>query len=176
MEELQFIRPSVEYAQEIAAYKEEFLKLEDSMDGCGSLRRMTPEQWLCKIEALSKKDTCPKDKVVSTQFVCLRSADQKIVGMLQVRHYFNEYLEQYAGHIGYSVRPTERQKGYATWMLRRCLPYCAALGLEKVLVCCEDSNTGSRKVILNNRGVYDGTVFEPEEKIFLERYWVSTNV
>ena len=31
--------------------------------------------------------------------------------MIQVRHYFNEYLEKYAGHIGYSVRPSEKRKG-----------------------------------------------------------------
>ena len=37
--------------------------------------------------------------------------------MIQLRHCFNDYLERYGGHIGYSVRPDERRKGYAAWML-----------------------------------------------------------
>ncbi|WP_312667561.1 hypothetical protein [Tissierella praeacuta] len=37
----------------------------------------------------------------------MREKDKKIVGMIQFRHYFNEFLEKYGGHIGYSVRPDD---------------------------------------------------------------------
>ena len=43
----------------------------------------------------------------STQFVCERVSDGRIVGMLQVRLALNDYLLHYGGHIGYSVRPDE---------------------------------------------------------------------
>ncbi|MGM9619479.1 MAG: GNAT family N-acetyltransferase [Oscillospiraceae bacterium] len=174
MEELRLLCPSAEYADEIEAYREEFLAAGDSMDGCGSLRRLHAAEWLRQTEAMSKPETCPENRVVATQFICVRQRDRKIVGMIQVRHCFNAYLEKYGGHIGYSVSPSERRKGCAKWMLKNCLPYCRSLGLDKVLVTCIDSNEGSRRTILANGGVYESTVFEPEERINLERYWVET--
>ena len=96
--------------------------------------------------------------------------------MLQVRHYFNEYLEKYAGHIGYSVRPSERRKGYAKWMLAQGLVFCRRIGLPRVLISCETENEGSRRTILANGGVYESTVHEPEEDIDLERYWIDLSI
>ena len=110
--------------------------------------------------------------MLATQFFYVRPSDRKIVGMIQVRYYFNEYLEKYAGHIGYSVRPSERRKGYAKQMLRDCLPFCREIGLESVLITCDEDNEGSRRTILANGGVYESTVFEPEEGLTLQRYWI----
>jgi predicted acetyltransferase len=111
--------------------------------------------------------------VPATQFIFVREDDEKIVGMLQIRHFLNDYLEKYGGHIGYSVAPSERRKGYASGMLKCALPECRKLGMEKVLITCIDNNIGSRKTILANGGVYDSTVFEPDEKVFLEKYWID---
>ena len=118
-------------------------------------------------------ETVPEGKVQATQFIFVREDDKKIVGMIQVRHSLNEYLENYGGHIGYSVCPSERRKGYAAKMLAAVLPYCRELGLEKVMVSCADNNEGSRKTILKNGGVYDSAVFEPDKKINLEKYWIT---
>ena len=93
--------------------------------------------------------------------------------MLQIRHYFNAYLEKYGGHIGYSVAPSERRKGYASQMLKLALPKCKELGIDKVLITCIEDNIGSRKTILANGGVYESSVYEPDEKINLERYWID---
>ena len=93
--------------------------------------------------------------------------------MLQIRHCFNDYLEKFGGHIGYSVAPSERRKGYATEMLKAALPKCRELGLDKVLITCIDHNVGSRKTILANGGIYESTVYEPDEKVNLERYWID---
>ena len=96
-----------------------------------------------------------------------------MVGAIQVRHRFNEFLEKYAGHIGYSVCHSERRKGYATQMLHHILPYCKKIRLHRILVCCLEGNEGSRKTILNNGGVYERTVHEPEGNVMLERYWIT---
>ena len=99
--------------------------------------------------------------------------DGKVLGMLQLRHCLNETLEKYAGHIGYSVAPSERRKGFAKAMLHDALGICRDIGLKRVLVSCRPENEGSRRTILANGGVYEKTVHEPEENIDLEQYWIE---
>ena len=71
------------------------------------------------------------------------------------------------------IVPSERRRGYATWMLSAILPRCRELGLEKVLVTCDQTNSASRGTILANGGKYESSVFEPEEGATLERYWIE---
>ena len=167
------IEPTMAYAQEIEAYRQEFLDIEGSMDGTGSLRRCaTAQEWIEKCRLGKDPATVPEGLVPATQFIYVREEDGKVVGMLSLRHYFNEYLEKYSGHIGYSVRPSERRKGYATAMLHDALPRCRDLGITDVLISCLTDNEGSRRTILHNGGVYESTVHEPERNVDLERYWI----
>ena len=176
-EKLILMLPSTEYADEIRAYRQEFLDAGDSMDGTGPLRRIAdPYEWLQTVETYRRPETVPEGLVQATQFIFVRESDQKLVGMLQVRHYFNDYLEKYAGHIGYSVRPSERRKGYAKRMLREGLDFCRTIGLQRVLITCIDDNEASRRTILSNGGVYESTVLEPEKNRKLQRYWIDLTV
>lgn len=168
------VKPELRHAEQIRAYRQEFLECGDSMDGCSSLRkRENPAEWLTDVEMRSRKETVPANWVQSTQFIYVRETDGKIVGMIDVRHYFNDFLEKYAGHIGYSVCPSERRKGYAAAMLREVLPYCKEIGLKSVMISCAEDNIGSRKTILQNGGVYESTVFYSDENVNLERYWID---
>ena len=174
MKEFILIRPTSEYASQIVEYRQEFLDSGDSMDGCGPLRRCeSPEEYLTICTQYENSETVPKNLVVATQFLFVRKYDNKIVGMLQVRHYFNEYLAKYAGHIGYSVRPSERQKGYAKQMLKAALPFCEEIGIDNVLISCIEGNIASEKTIIANGGVYESTVFEPNDDVNLKRFWIK---
>ena len=166
MEEFLLIRPRSEYAGQIIEYRQEFLDAGDSMGGTGPLRRTpNPEEYIRICSEYENPLKVPARLVPATQFLFLRKSDNKLVGMIQVRHRFNDYLEKYAGHIGYSVRPSERRKGYAKEMLRITLPFCREIGIDKVLITCIDGNIGSEKTILANGGIYEYTIHEPDEKV-----------
>ena len=158
---MKLIKPTMEYDQQIQAFRQEYLEYGGSMDGSGSLRKFDKTQdWLDQLESLT------------TQYIYVREEDDKVVGVIQIRHRFNEFLEKYAGHIGYSVCPSERRKGYASQMLSGVLPECRRLGIYDVLVCCLEDNEASRKTILKNGGVYESKVFEPRSQRWIERYWI----
>jgi predicted acetyltransferase len=177
MEELVLLEPSSVYYEQIKEYRQEFLEAGDSMDGTSSLREYdNPSDWMEHIRLYSRKETIPEGRVPGTIFLCVRKNDDKLIGMINVRHELSEYLYNYGGNIGYSIRPSERRNGYAKEMLRLALPYCRDnLGLSKVMISCDVGNEGSRKTILANGGVYENTLHEPDEDIDLERYWISLN-
>lgn len=168
------VEPSEEYAEQIAEYKQACLDVNSSMDGCGPLRRCEdPITYISECRKYTSPKTLPEGLVISTQFFYIRKADNCLVGMIQVRHYFNDWLSKFGGHIGYSIKPNERRKGYATSMLRAILPYCKEIGLDKILITCLEDNIGSEKTILNNGGVYESTVYEQDRKRKLKRFWIS---
>lgn len=168
-------KPDASYVSEIRAYREEMLLAGSSMDGTGTLRRQEdPLEWLKQNAMRENPETVPENRVPATQFILTDTDTGRIYGMLQVRHELNDYLRQFAGHIGYSVRPTERRKGYAKKMLRLALSYCKeTLGLERVLVSCLVENEASRRTILACGGVLEERVFEHIENVWLEKYWIT---
>jgi predicted acetyltransferase len=92
--------------------------------------------------------------------------------MIDIRHELNEYLRTIGGHIGYGIRPSERNKGYASYLLNKALTKCKELQISQVLITCDEDNIGSTKVILNNGGIEDD-VFITEEGQMKRRFWIT---
>lgn len=117
-----------------------------------------------------KKET-PDGRVPDTTLFCLDLDRNVFVGAVNIRHYLNKGLLRTGGHIGDGIRPSERNKGYATAMIRLALEVCKSLGIEKILMTCDKDNIGSAKSIINNGGVLENEV---EEDGHLEqRYWIN---
>lgn len=170
MEELRLVCPDEAMLNAVAAYKHEMLDAGSSLDGCGSLSRHTPEEWLENCRRLSCEETCPEGWVPATQFVCVDGGGH-IIGMIDLRHRLNEYLAEIGGNIGYSVRPSQRRRGYATAMLHMVLSEARHIGLARVLVTCDDDNEASRCVIERNGGVFERTALD--DGAVVRRYWIN---
>ena len=111
-------------------------------------------------------------KVPSSTFFLLDTERNILLGAVNIRHYLNDYLLKYGGHIGDGIRPSERGKGYGTEMIRLALIECKKLGINKVLMVCDKTNIGSAKSIIKNGGILENEFVDENGKI-QQRYWIE---
>ncbi|MBQ8625783.1 MAG: GNAT family N-acetyltransferase [Agathobacter sp.] len=177
MSEIKLIEPTIEYAEDIWQFRHEIMDSSDNdkFAGCGTLEQSSSaSEWIETTKLRSSTDTCPKDKVPSNVYIAVRLTDNKIVGIIDLRHHINHpILSTWGGHIGYYVRPTERGKGYGKEMLRQNLKNAQNRGIKKVLITCSMDNTASEKTILANGGVFDSTITVDDE--VMKRYWITVD-
>jgi predicted acetyltransferase len=99
-------------------------------------------------------------------------AGSHLVGRVSIRHELNAFLSDFGGHIGYGVRRGNRRRGYATEILRQALIVARAEGVDRVLLTCDDDNTGSAIVIERAGGVFDDVRVAPDGTR-RRRYWIA---
>lgn len=97
--------------------------------------------------------------------------DRTYLGAINLRHTLNDFLLRAGGHIGYGIRPSARGRGLATWALDAVLTEAGRLGLERVLVTCDDDNLGSARTIERNGGVLEDV--RDSEVGRKRRYWID---
>ncbi|MDQ7826950.1 MAG: GNAT family N-acetyltransferase [Candidatus Eremiobacteraeota bacterium] len=153
MEPLTLARPSLELKDRYLAAMEELppeLRDNATLYLCltsGDLRRDFPA-YLRRLEALAS----PGERVLVPAVEYWALAEGDFVGRISLRLHLNGNLSRLGGHIGYEVRPSARTRGYATQMLRLCLLEARRLGLMRVLLTCDETNSASRRVIEKNGG------------------------
>lgn len=172
-EELELVFPTEEYKEQVEEYLQEFIDNgENEIAGDGGLDRIKDfDKWLEKVRNDLSNETIDKDRIPSTLYLTVRKSDRKIVGNLQIRHFLNEKLLNYGGHIGNSVRPSERRKGYVTEQIRLALEKCKKLGIGYVLMDCDKTNIASAKSIQNNGGILTNEIYVGNELV--QKYWIS---
>lgn len=172
MNEIRLINVKNVSADKVMQFREAFLKEgETSINGSRGLHNYQEyADWI----KLVKECENPKNELLgveaSTYFAI--SENSEIVGCIELRHSLNENLAIIGGHIGYSVCPKERRKGYATKMLKLVLQEARKLGIEKVLLTCDIDNVASRKTILKNGGILEkeSPYTYCDEKYY--KYWI----
>lgn len=96
-----------------------------------------------------------------------------IVSAIHLRHELNDYLLKHGGHLGYGVKPSLRQKGYATIMLNKMLEELKTKGYDRILITCDDDNIGSAKTIESNGGCLENKIVDND--VLVRRYWIDLN-
>jgi len=171
---MRLVRPSMEYAAEIMAYRSESLKLAPHINGAFELGGYEdPAAWISHCETRADPMTVPEGDIVSDEWLLVD--DSRILGMVNIRHHIDDpFFAEYAGHIGYSIRPCVRGRGYAKIQLGLALDKCRDLGLSSVLLTCDSDNEASRRTILACGGIFERTtVVTAQEPQARERYWIA---
>ncbi len=166
------VRPDYSHKEMILDYKAEFIRNNEEMHGTAALGKInTFEQWYDELIQNSSEETVMDEWVPATTLLGI-DENGRLVGFIDIRHRLNDYLAVYGGHIGYSVRKSERRKGYAHRMLMQALPLCKELELDKVLITCDSDNIASANTIKSRGGVFESEVID-EDGIPLQRYWIA---
>ena len=164
--------PTMDYKDQVLAFKAELLAENSGFDGCAGLNEAeTYEEWLD-----FRGREARKGWVLSNTWLTVRKSDNRVVGIIDCRTALTDFLRQYGGHIGYCIRPTERRKGYAREQLRLALETYRAAGEGKVLVTCDKDNPASERAILANGGVLENEVADEPglgNSGIIRRYWIT---
>jgi len=183
MSELELQLPILQHKIAAENFKNEFLKMQETIIyGSALFDQMEFEQWLIHNTNNRQESTVNIGWVPSTTFFAVRKRDLKIVGMIDIRHNLeNEFLAQYGGHIGFSVRPSERKKGYATEILKMGIEYAKLLSIEKLMIACFSDNLPSIKTIIKCGGILSETKPYTNEQLNIPNlegkqvniYWIN---
>ena len=141
--------PTPEMEAAAVDFRQEFFQAGESVINGSSLLDQIPSypDWLARVQAQACAATVPPGWVRTDVFFAVREADQRLVGIIDLRHELNDFLRDF-GHSGFSVRPSERRQGYATAMLRQLCARAVSLGMPQLQLAAETSNTASCRTIV----------------------------
>ena len=124
------------------------------------------EEWFESNQGQEMRINLPEGWVPAIQLVAF-ARDSQAVGFFNLRLRLSHYLLEVGGHIGYSIRPSERGKGYAKETLRQGLQVAKEMNIKKTLVTCSVNNPARRAVILANGGLLE------DVRNGVKRYWIE---
>lgn len=170
---MELVKPSVEYKDSyLAAKREEGKPFVQNQDWVRyDLMESDFSAYVASLLAREKGIGLPPGYVPDTRFWLIDNGEY--IGSANLRLSLNEYLLIAGGHIGYNIRPLKRMMGYGKAILRLVLPEARKLGLDRVLLTCDETNEGSRKIIEANGGVLEDKRPNPQGGPDKLRFWIS---
>lgn len=166
---INFILPTDTNRKDVLSFYNE---IEDSGGECiGFGNYKDYERWLTGMQNRHIGENLPEGYVRENFYLCY---DQEVlVGVFSLKFELTEFLLNFGGHIGYAVRPSARNRGMATQMLKQGLELAKQFGFERILCVCDEDNYASEKVILKNGGILENELYDPDEKVVIKRYWIQ---
>ena len=160
-------RPTLADRETVLEMMAEFEKIQSAHDGIfWDAENFSYEEWLESNRDKEMGINLHENRVPSIQFLSFNDIGRAL-GFLNLRLRLNEGFLNYAGHIGYSIRPSERGKCYAKETLRQGLQVAKEKNIKRTLVTCSVNNPASRAVILANGGLLE------DVRNVVERYWIE---
>ncbi len=170
-EPIELVKPSAALREAYLDFVAEFRAAgEDEIPGRGAPLGADFEAFLASLRRRARAESCPNGLVAASTWWLVQGG--RVIGTCNIRHGLNELLRDHGGHIGYSIRPSERRKGYGSRMLALALQRLAELGIDRALVTCDATNLGSAVVIRRNGGQLDSETVSPQTSRLTQRYWV----
>lgn len=170
-EKIKIIEPSLEYKDSflraLEEYKSEGKELDEGIADTGN----DFASFVQYLNDESKGLNIKPGRVPQTTYWIVD--EDGYAGRVSVRHELNENLLKVGGHIGYGVIPSKRGRGYGKRALELILPKARELGLKKVLLTCDSTNTPSKKIIEACGGILENEVPGEEGKPSKLRYWIN---
>ena len=158
-----------------AEFKEKFLEMADEFRVAGENRHQDGvEDFAAFLDQLGMYRigvNLPEGFVPYSAFYLFDG--EKLLGSGSLRHKLNETLAICGGHIGYTVRPSERQKGFGSLILRLILEKARELGFKRVLITCDTDNIASAKIIEKNGGKLSNQIFYEPKGELISQYWIE---
>jgi predicted acetyltransferase len=153
--DIKLVRPNLTHKDMALEYrKEHFDNGELIINGSELLDKTDSyEEWLGSVINNANIQTVNPNWVLTDTFFAIDNVTQRIVGIIDLRHTLNEFLADF-GNCGYSVRPSERKKGYATEMLRQMIIIAKDAGLKEIHLSVNQNNLFSIKTIIKNGGKF----------------------
>ncbi len=162
---VRLVLPLPEHETIVRAYRQAFLDAGEVCNGSSGLETMEDYETWRTVNAVGANPGW----VPGETFLAL-DAQGEMVGIINTRH---AAVEPIGGHIGFSVHPALRRRGYATEMLGLALAYCKeTLGLERVMITCHDDNAASARTILHYKATLQDKVPDETGRP-VRRYWVE---
>jgi predicted acetyltransferase len=170
---LTLVSPAVTFQAEMLAMIAEYTALGDQRyQDIAQVARTDFAAYIRQLEEMSQGIDLPPGYVPQTTFWSLRE-DNLLIGTSRLRHWLTPVLEQYGGHIGYDIRPSQRGRGYGTCQLALTLEKARELGLRRVLLTCDTDNVASARVIEKNGGQLAEQVVYRKIGKLVSRYWID---
>lgn len=167
------MNPNVEFKTEYLSMLEDFLAAgEKRYQNILETVLGDFQTYVRHLEYMSKGIGLRSGYVAYTSFWLVLN-DSLILGTSRLRHHLTPALEHEGGHIGYNIRPSQRQKGYGTQILSLTLDRARDRGLSRVLVTCNTDNIASARIIENNHGILKSRLISNNTGKMISQYWID---
>ncbi|MDD2258834.1 MAG: GNAT family N-acetyltransferase [Bacilli bacterium] len=166
---LKLVKLSHKYKKQLYEMMDEWTKLEKKIIPW-AINKVDYHNWDNYLNSLEIKEFT-NNYVPDSTYFCLDEDRNIFIGAVNIRHYLNEKLLKNGGHIGDGIRPSERNKGLGTKMIKLALEKCKELKIKKVLMVCNKNNVASAKTIIKNGGILENEIIEND--IIEQRYWIE---
>lgn len=167
---MELVRPSVEYRDSFLDSLDEPDPMPRQMGFDLETAKSDFQKFVRELNERAEGKHMPEGYVPDSVFWLVDNGEY--IGRISIRHYLNDHLKEVGGHIGYDIRPSKRQQGYGGKILALALPKVRELGITDVLITCDATNVGSRKIIEKNGGVLENQVPNPAGGPDKVRFWV----